>query len=465
MRYLLIPEHRFAIPYRLFIKPRRTTLWSLLLLICLISAGCAARQPAPIADIQMLPQDAGAYLADHSGPVIDPAWQAAYFQQFTDRFFRPWHRTEPGHSAQLVFSGLKKYRIKHLYGENNRPLPPDFLNVMTRQSQPGTYPLLHQPAITVTHASIRVFPTHKPVFFGPLHPGRGFPFDMMQNSLVPAGTPLLVTHESKDKLWVLVETDWVAGWVRQQEIAAVDDAFMAAYAAHPLAGFLTDQVPVIPQDAPPVFSGRVGMALPMKDPASDTGFVTVLAPARNPQGNAELLDARVPGNDIQPLPFPATQDNFARILNALMGQTYGWGGLYENRDCSALIQDVFAGFGIPLPRNSRDQADSGESISLEELSGPEKQDLIRTQGVPLRTLLYMPGHIMLYLGQDPESDQPLICHAMWGVTTRPFFSTRTGRLVVGRTVITTLAPGKELFPRVRPQDLLVEKLTRMVLLN
>ncbi|MDT8379093.1 MAG: NlpC/P60 family N-terminal domain-containing protein [Desulfotignum sp.] len=436
-----------------------------LLLFCLTGAGCSIRQPMPVADIQLLPQDAGVYFSHIKAPVMDPSRQAAHFQQFKDRFFRPWHRTVPKHSAEIVFSGLKKCRLKSLYGENNRPLAPDFLDSMARQSQPGTYPLLHQPAITVTHTSIRVFPTHKPVFFGPLRPGRGFPFDMMQNSLVPAGTPVLVTHESKDRLWALVETDWVAGWVRRQEIAAVDDAVMADYSAHPLAGFSADQIPVIPEDGPPVFSGRVGMALPMKDTASDTGFVTVLAPARTSLGNAELLEARVPEQGIQPLPFPATPGNFAKILNALMGQAYGWGGLYENRDCSALIQDLFAGFGIPLPRNSRDQADAGRIISLEDLSGPEKQTLIRTQGVPLQTLLYMPGHIMLYLGPDPASDQPVICHAIWGVTTRPMFSLRTGRLVLGRTVITTLAPGKEQFPLVQPGDLLVEKLTRMVLLN
>lgn len=436
-----------------------------LLLICLTSAGCAIRHPSPIADIQVLSQDSGVYLSHHKDLVIAPDRQAEYFQQFKDRFFRPWLRTGPRHSKEVVFSGLKKYRAKRLYGENNQPLPPKFLESMTRQSQPGTYPLLHLPAITVTHASIRVFPTHKPVFFGPLRPGRGFPFDMMQNSLVPAGTPVLVTHESEDKLWALVETEWVAGWVRWQEIATVDDVFMADYSAHPLAGFQADQIPVIPEDGPPILSGRVGMALPMKDPGSDTGFVTVLVPARTHLGHAELLDARVAGNQIQRLPFPATAKYFADILNTLMGQTYGWGGLYENRDCSALIQDLFAGFGIPLPRNSKDQADAGENISLKGLSGPEKKALIRTKGVPLKTLLYMPGHIMIYLGPDPASDQPVICHAMWGVTTRPPLSTRSGRLVVGRTVITTLEPGKAQFPLVQPRDLLIEKLTRMVLLH
>jgi hypothetical protein len=412
-----------------------------------------------------LPQDAGVYLSRHNGQVIDPARQAAYFQQFKDRFFRPWHRTGPSHSADIVFSGLKKYKTKHLYGENNRPLPPDFLAVMTRQSQTGTYPSLHQPAITVVHTDIRVFPTHKPVFFGPLSPGRGFPFDMMQNSLVPAGTPVLITHESADRQWAMVETDWVAGWVRWQEIASVDAAFMAEYAAHPLAGFRADQIPVIPRNGPPVFSGRIGMALPMTTPASDTGFVTVLAPARNHLGNATLLDAGVPEHGIQPLPFPASSKNFVGLLNALMGHTYGWGGLYENRDCSALIQDLFAGFGIPLPRNSKDQAEAGEIISLKGLSSQEKLKKIQTRAVPLKTLLYMPGHIMLYLGTDPASDRPVVIHAMWGVTTRPPLSTRTGRLVVGRTVITTLELGRELFPLVRHCDLLLEKLTGMVLLD
>jgi hypothetical protein len=457
-------ENHTAIAYSHRMKKWFPTLL-VLMLFCLAGAGCSIRQPMPMADIQKMPQDAGVYLTRAKDPFIDPDRQAAYFQQFKDRFFQPWQRIEPGHSKKVVFSGLKKYRTKRLYGENNRPLPPDFLDAMARQSQPGTYPLHHQPAITVTHASIRVFPTHKPVFFGPLHPGRGFPFDMMQNALVPAGTPVLITHESKDRLWVLVETDWVAGWVRQHEIATVDDAFMTEYSAYPLAGFRADQIPVIPRNGPPLFSGRVGMTLPMTDPASDSGFVTVLAPARNHLGDAVLLKARVPENQIQPLPFPATPNHFADILNALMGQTYGWGGLYENRDCSALIQDLFAGFGIPLPRNSKDQADAGEIISLEGLSGPEKQALIRRQGIPLRSLLYMPGHIMLYLGPDPASDQPVIVHAMWGVTTRPPLSTHTGRLVVGRTVITTLEPGKEQYPLVQPQDLLVEKLTRMVLLN
>ena len=52
----------------------------------------------------------------------------------------------------------------------------------------------------------------------------------------------------------------------------------------------------------------------------------------------------------------------------------------------------------------------------------------------------MPGHIMLYIGQ--RRGHPLVFHNMWGVRTRN--SGRPGRHIVGKAVITTLAPGMEL---------------------
>ncbi len=65
-----------------------------LLLFCLAGTGCAVRPPAPVADVQVLPQDAGVYLSPLKDPVMDPVKQAGCFQQFKDRFFRPWHRTD-----------------------------------------------------------------------------------------------------------------------------------------------------------------------------------------------------------------------------------------------------------------------------------------------------------------------------------------------------------------------------------
>jgi hypothetical protein len=144
-----------------------------------------------------------------------------------------------------------------------------------------------------------------------------------------------------------------------------------------------------------------------------------------------------------------------------MGQPYGWGGLYGNRDCSATLQDLFTPFGIELPRNSRDQIEAGPAVDLSGLDREAKLARIREAGVPWRTLLYKPGHILLYLGE--LDGEPVALHTMWGVKTRGPWG-REGRRVVGATVITTLSPGTEL-DRLAPDGDLLESLTALRVLG
>jgi hypothetical protein len=430
--------------------------------LCLMVAACTAVQPATIRDLAEMPQDAGHYLPDPHQAFISPDRQAVLYRDWQARFFAPWHREKPRYGADEVFSGFRRYGFRTIYNETSLPLPPDWIEAMAREADRAAYPSRHLPAVTVLHASLRVFPTHKPVFFDPSAPGRGFPFDQMQNSLVAAGTPLLITHVSRSGEWALVETDWAAGWVRWPEIALVDPDFIRAYGAAPLIGFRADRIAVAEPDGRFLISGRVGMTLPLAgDPRPGTGW-TVGVPVRDHLGRARIRQGVVSRADAGRLPFAATRDNAVELLNALMGQPYGWGGLYENRDCSALIQDLLGVFGIPLPRNSRDQARVGHWVALEGLGGPEKERLIRRQGVPLLTILYMPGHVMLYLGQDPDSGRAVACHAMWGIRTGG--RNGSGRLVVGRTVVTSLEPGREL-SGVPPGGRLLDRLTGMARLE
>jgi cell wall-associated NlpC family hydrolase len=138
-----------------------------------------------------------------------------------------------------------------------------------------------------------------------------------------------------------------------------------------------------------------------------------------------------------------TAENMAAIANELVNEPYGWGGLHGNRDCSAMVRDLFAPFGIWLPRNSAHQAKQGGSfIDLSDLSADEKEGVILAQGVPYLTLLWRPGHIMLYIGS--YEGEPLVFHNMWGISTRDLLG-RRGRRIVGHAAITTLHPGRELF--------------------
>ncbi|HWR03662.1 MAG TPA: SH3 domain-containing protein, partial [Humidesulfovibrio sp.] len=321
-------------------------------------------------------------------------------------------------------------------------------------------------------------PTNRPGFLKPGLPGEGYPFDYWQNSGLLAGMPVLATHLSADGAWVLVEGRVAAGWVPARDIAFVDQAFMAQWEGLPLAAITREGAAVaasFADEAAPtafLFPGRIGTLLPLLDyglnsgpngeaPAGPDGLggMTLLAPAREASGRAASLAVRLKPGEAAAMPLPLTPRNYARLANQLMGQPYGWGGYLDNRDCSALLLDLYAPFGVFLPRNSRQQARQGEWIPFNGLAPEAKEALLLEKGAPLLTLLHKPGHIMLYLGQ--KDGRAIILHDIWGLRTKSEQGAE-GRFVVGRVAITTLTPGAEL-PDVQRAGLLLPTFDGMTL--
>lgn len=415
----------------------------LFLVLCLLAfvTGCASKAIQPVGDLVDLPQDAGAYHdLDPSTPLLAPDIQAAAFQRFLTEHFGPWHRTEPKHTAQNVFWGLDLFPKKELYGENTLKRDPAWLEKQRINSRVDAYPSMGRRAIAVTNTSMRVLPSIEPIFYDFKRAGEGFPFDYMQNSLVLAGTPLYVTHLSTDKAWVLVESRFAYGWVPVKEIAWVDNRFAEAYESGQYAAVTRDDVSVTDNDGNYRFTAHIGTILPvMEGGGAADGFVCLI-PARTEKGDAVLKMAYLSDSVARKAPLAATPANFASLANNIMGKPYGWGGLYQGRDCSATTMDIMAAFGIFLPRNSSQQAKVGTIVSLEDMDTDDKKEMIVETGTPFLTLVRKPGHIMLYIGH--RDDEPMVFHAIWGLKTE--VDDGFGRRVIGRAVVTSLEPGIEM---------------------
>lgn len=449
------------------ILPKR---FAVLPVILLFLAGCAVKAPVPgeILDLRALPQEAGHYI--HGRPetleFISPRKQEILGREYLEAYFAPWDADLQIDETETPIAKIRRFEGRTLYGENLLPRPEGWLDDMKRRMEQGKRPSTAGPAISVLTCSLRMLPSQRPLFYSPGIAGEGFPFDYLQDSLLPAGTPLLVTHVSSDRGWYFVKSPWLSGWVRSWEIARVDDDLMSAYRSLERLAFVQDEVPVIAEEGGLAFYGRVGMTLPLA-PAGEgrdmEGRVAVMIPLRGTDGRATLNTALVPEEAVRPWPVPATGKDLTLVIDALLSKPYGWGGLYENRDCSALIQDIFAPFALYLPRNSGQQALAGDYISLSDMSREEKEALIISRGKAMTTLLNMPGHVMLYLGPDPASGRPVVLHSLWGLRTR--VSGVTGRWIIGRTVITGLSPGAELPHLVRPEGLLIERITGMTLIG
>jgi cell wall-associated NlpC family hydrolase len=413
----------------------------LLTLSLLLLAGCAVR-PAGIADLVNYPQDAAHYLpASAETALVSTEVQAGLDADYDRHFFAPWQLTQASLPADEAFWGISSYGARQGYGENLLPIDRERWQDLVAALQRESYPSLARPAITVCNSNCRVFPTNRPFFLDPAKAGEGFPFDYFQNSALWTGTPLLVTHASRDGAWLFAEAGYVAGWLPVQDVAWADDDFRAAYRTGRYAALLHDNVTLRDEAGAFLTLTHLGTLFPL---VSEDGIGRqVLVPVRDADGNAVLKTAWLATDAAAVKPLPLQPARIAALANRMLGQPYGWGGLFENRDCSATLRDLFTPFGIWLPRNSAEQAKTGGTFhDLAGLAPEEKRARLLQDGVPYYTLLWLKGHIGLYLGPDPHSGELLLLHNLWGVRTSDSQG-REGRALVGRLAITTLRPGEE----------------------
>jgi cell wall-associated NlpC family hydrolase len=428
----------------------RALLWLLFALLAALPA-CAKPQAGAagalaIQDLTTLPQDPAYYVGllapeRRDAPVLGPEVQQRLFEKYLENFFDPWKRGAAKTSATEAYWGLAEYGKEQGFGENKLPRDKSWLEGLAAASDQPGYPSLARKAIAARNTALRVLPTNRPFFFDFEKAGEGYPFDNFQNSAVWAGTPLFVAHATKAGDWLFVEAGYAAGWIPANDLAFVDEAFVKAYQTGKYAVARRDDTPLRDAQGRVLFDAHLGALFPVAPGGGQP--LTLLAPALNAQGKAELKRCAIPQDKPEAVvlaPLPLTPMNVAAEASRMMGQPYGWGGMYENRDCSASVRDLFALFGIWLPRNSGAQAKTGRVIALKDLDPAVKERIIIEKGVPFASLLGLKGHIVLYLGAF--QGRAVVFQNIWGVRTLDE-NKREGRLILGRTVITTLEPGKE----------------------
>ncbi len=458
-------------------RPIRATSLSLAALACCLAlaacgpktAGFGTRYPGAGAsdaqicrDLTTMPQDLAPY-ADKAGAntvLLGVAEQAEAVEKSRLRLFRPWETREPSKWVKKSLAADFNLKPTKGYAENLRPFPPEEWARLRALAQPEQYPLRREYGITVRNTALRAMPTHTPLFLNPDMAGEGYPFDYFQHSALWIGSPVYICHVSADGQWVLAETDFSAGWVPAEDVAVVDEAFMTRMRTTPLAAVTRDKVVLQPHGGPKdrvtgrpgAVTAHIGTLLPL----ARRSPLTVVFPRRAEDGRAIWVEVAPAPDEIAPWPLAATPANIARLGNEMIGQPYGWGGLFENRDCSALTRDLLIPFGLRLPRNSATQAKFGAQTDLAGQDADQKEARILAGGKPFFSLIRMPGHIGLYVGE--YAGRPAMFHNVWGlrVNTAGPDGPMTGRAVIGKAVVTSLRPGAEL-PNIATEASLLDR--------
>ncbi len=417
---------------------------SLFILALFLFTGCSKKKFTDVADVFNYSQNPIDYLSgdtkEYPGEKLS---HEEIINDFDKRYFIPWSLKKPPYALEQIKWPWDSYTSANSFGENQRPLSENWFKLMLLEANFDAYGKISKPGIVIHTSSIRNFPTHKPVFKDFDIAGEGYPFDYAQNSVTTSNEPVLISHYSTTKEWVYVITSYTSGWLPTHDVALIGTDIIAKWAQARQAVVLEDDVPFYDLDHNFVTNSRIGMMLPIMKVENDS-YQGIIATSKS-DDHVTFSIVRVPKNLSISEPIPLKKQSIAIMAKALMDKPYGWGGLYGNRDCSSTIRDMFKPFSLWMPRNSKEQAKIGRIYDLSQLKEKEKEEEIIKNGVPFQTLLYKPGHIMLYIGAVEDKRgrrQAMVMHNMWGVTTTS--KNIKKRNVVGRTIISTLHVGKEI---------------------
>jgi len=406
-------------------------------------------------DLRRIPQHPVHYLPRECDvPLVSPEEQARNYENFRKRYFAPWDKDCGVTEEDLLwpFEWLEK---RTLFGENLRPRESSWLEKQRRNARLSGAGELALPGITVQETDLRLFPTREPAFYDPALAGEGYPFDYLQNSTLKPLEPILLSHASEDGAWIYVKGSFASGWVDIRHVARVAPEMCALWKSMPQVVVVREKTSLKSAEGNFVALAKTGTLLPLvRKPLPGQDF-TVLGARRNASGEAVFSEGSLSREEGDLMPLAFTGWNAMRILEELQGELYGWGGLVQNRDCSATVRDFFIPFGLWLPRNSRYQAKTGRIIDVGDLQPQEKEALLLEKGEPFRTLVGIPGHIMLYVGAYGKI--PVVFHNTWGIKTLQ--DDREGRHIIGRALFTSLWAGEKLRYRYPGKTLLIHRIT------
>jgi cell wall-associated NlpC family hydrolase len=402
---------------------------------------------------------------DYDRPVLPETVQRVHFEALFARYYgmaardpSPWNPAFVGAAvyreggadiAALQRRRLSRYdnrlqSARHTgYGQNLRPHSAEWLDAIASNldlaqfERTAGYAARHR-AIAVDNALVRGLPTADPAFYDSRIAGEGYPFDNLQISAIRPGTPVYIIGTSVDGAWRYVQTPDVQGWIASSTIATVDDAFVTRWrtaARQSLGAIIGASVPVRDTNGAFRFAAPAGTMLPIA--GHDGQGYDVLTPASDADGRALIRTARLAADGaIVPLPWQMTPRHIATLLKALIGRPYGWGNTGFYNDCSSELQSIFAPFGIWLPRHSSNQMTAGAKVDISADTPAERIAYLARHGQPLRSIIYIGGHVMLYLGNTTRDGVaiPVVYQDIWGM--RPAENTR--RAIVGGSVIMPL---------------------------
>jgi cell wall-associated NlpC family hydrolase len=278
--------------------------------------------------------------------------------------------------------------------------------------------------LVTRRSSLRTFPTLDRVF----NKSMDLDLDRFQESGVFPSEAVAILHSSKDGKWLLVQNYHYLAWVQQEDIAIGSKQQIQTYLDHQDfllvtgAKVLTSFVPNEPEISQVQLDMGVKLPLLSNDEQhgelygqSTSGNYEVKLPVRNLDGSLSIKTALIGRTqDVHQGYLEYTAQNVIAQGFKFLGERYGWGHDYNGRDCTGFVGEIYKTFGILMPRNSGQQGNGEYGTNFRfDKSSDIASKLTVIENLQIGDLIYIPGHVMVYLGK--ENGQPIVIHDVKGL--------------------------------------------------
>ncbi|SFK47192.1 SH3 domain-containing protein [Rhodanobacter glycinis] len=337
----------------------------------------------------------------------------------------------PASVSRAQVTGWIEHRSKRpthtLFDVHGQPVPKATLDSLMSELALGAIPA-QQPVrygLVVHRAALRSFPTMLRVFSRQ----GDTDIDRFQESAEFPGTPVAIVHTSGDGRWLFVISPRYAAWMEKKYVAEAPKNVVLGYAAKTPYRVVTGASvrTVFTPEQPAVSQLQLDMAtrvpllttLPPDQPVNgQTPYTsyTLQLPMRKDDGSLALVPALLQKNtDTAGDYLPLTPRNLITQAFKFLGERYGWGHAYDGRDCSGFVSDVYRSMGVQMPRNTSDQGVS-PALAHRLFTAADSHEVRLKAAMQLRLgdLVYIPGHVMMVLGQ--WQGQPWVIHDVLGMS-------------------------------------------------
>ena len=269
--------------------------------------------------------------------------------------------------------------------------------------------------LLVKRTDVRAYPTDKVFATSP----ESIDQDMFQLTALSVGTPLAILHISRDRSWCFVQAPYYRGWIKYESVALVNnkeelvdntdtERFLMVTESlvetepNPFSLEISNIKFQMGDMIPLVCDDKVPNSIPPdnQQAQSPEGCYVIKLPVKGKDGYLEIKPALIArSRGIREGFLPYTRKNLILQAFKMLGERYGWGGLYNRRDCSRFIMDIYRSVGIKIPRDAgkpQEKIAAGKTIKFEGSLEKRREVMARLEpGDPI----YMKGHVVMYLGQ------------------------------------------------------------------